>query len=81
MLLTQKEREERIFAAIDRVVSNLLYWDRKEDPDLPLGVIEAAILESNPGPAIMAGYFEKQIRERVPFPKEETVIEGEVVDE
>jgi hypothetical protein len=80
-MITQKEREDRIFTAINELVGDLVYYDRREDPDLPLGSIEAAVVELNPGPAIMAAHFEQQLRERIPLPKEETIIEGKVVEE
>ena len=70
-MITSEERKDLIFEAIGELVSDLLYWDRKDDPELPLGMIEAAIGESNPGPAVMAAYFEEQVRLRVP------VLEGD----
>lgn len=36
-------RKGRILDQIDDRVSDLLYYDRKEDEDLPVGAIEAAI--------------------------------------
>lgn len=38
-----KSRKERILIAVDNLVANLLYYDRKEDEDLPVGEIEKAI--------------------------------------
>jgi len=79
-MITQQERAERIFAAIDLIVGDLMYHDRKDDPDLPLGIIEEAVAESNPGPAIMAAHFEAQVRQRIPL--EGRVLEpGEKIEE
>lgn len=36
-------RRELILTTVDDAVSNLLYYNRKEDEDLPRGAIEAAI--------------------------------------
>jgi hypothetical protein len=66
-LLTAEERKDLIFKAINELVSDLLYWDRKEDPELPLGMIEEAVADFNPGVAMMAGHFEEQIRARIPL--------------
>jgi len=35
--------KERILAAIQTAVIKFLYYDRKEDEDLPVGVIEQAV--------------------------------------
>ncbi len=69
---------EQIFAAIDDLVSELLYWDRKEDEDLPLGKIEE--LTGSPRWLTigeMAAHFEQRLRERIPG----GVIEGVVVEQ
>jgi len=66
-MITQEQRRDRIFTAIELVVGDLMYHDRKDDPDLPLGVIEAAMRELDPGPAIMAAHFEALLRMRVPL--------------
>ena len=36
-------RRESILITIDDLVGDFLYYDRKEDPDLPRGAIEEAI--------------------------------------
>lgn len=36
-------RRERILATIEDLVTDFLYYDRKEDEDLPVGAIEEAI--------------------------------------
>ena len=38
-----KSRRKLIEDTVDDLVSNLLYYDRKEDEELPRGEIEAAI--------------------------------------
>lgn len=40
---TQRTTRDHIAATIDRMVSKLIYYDRKEDESLPLGAIEAAL--------------------------------------
>lgn len=37
------ERKQNILNTIDDLVSGFLYYSRKEDEDLPVGAIEAAI--------------------------------------
>jgi len=37
------DRRDTILAAVETAVANLLYYDRKEDEDLPRGEIEAAV--------------------------------------
>lgn len=37
------ERRQRILNEIDRMMSRFLYYDRKEDDELPVGAIEEAI--------------------------------------
>jgi hypothetical protein len=38
-----RTRRDLILACIEDAVSDLLYYDRKEDEDLPSGAIEAAV--------------------------------------
>lgn len=38
-------RKEIIIASVKDLVTNLVYYDRKEDEDLPVGAIELAIDE------------------------------------
>jgi hypothetical protein len=40
---TQKLNKEMVTNAIKDLVSNFIYYDRKEDEDLPLGAIEAML--------------------------------------
>jgi Ca2+-binding EF-hand superfamily protein len=41
--MSTKTRRQIIETTIDDLVSNFLYYDRKEDEDLPRGEIEAAV--------------------------------------
>lgn len=41
--LTGDKRRERIFGVVADAVSDLLYYDRNGDEDLPIGSIEEAI--------------------------------------
>ena len=38
--------KDRILASVSDLVANLLYYDRKEDFDLPVGAIDRAIRDS-----------------------------------
>ena len=80
-MITQEQRRDRIFTAIELVVGDLMYHDRKDDPDLPLGVIEAAMRELDPGPSIMAAHFEALLRMRVPLEDDSEVEEAEEAEE
>lgn len=41
--LRKKEIRELILATVDDMIADLLYYDRKEDEDLPRGMIEKSI--------------------------------------
>lgn len=41
--MTKQERIKCIYATVDDLVSYFLYYDRKEDEDLPVGEIEKAV--------------------------------------
>jgi len=41
--MTNEETKEHIFGSVEDLVSNFLYYDRKEDEDLPVGKIEELI--------------------------------------
>ena len=41
--MTNEETKEIIFGSVEDLVSNFLYYDRKEDEDLPVGKIEELI--------------------------------------
>jgi hypothetical protein len=70
-MITAEERRERIDKALETVVSDFLYHDRKDDPELPLGEIESAIRENDPGVNMIAGRFSELLRLRVPLEEAE----------
>lgn len=41
--MSEKTRRQNIEDTLDDLVSNFLYYDRKEDEDLPRGAIEEAV--------------------------------------
>jgi len=41
--MTNEETKEIIFGSVEDLVSNFLYYNRKEDEDLPVGKIEEFI--------------------------------------
>jgi hypothetical protein len=43
--------------ALSDQVANLLYYDRKEDPDLPMGAIEAAVANGTLAVDDIVGWF------------------------
>ena len=43
-MTTNEELKESILATVDDLVINFMYYDRKEDEDLPVGAIEGAIV-------------------------------------
>jgi len=48
--LTEKQVREsvdRLFGALDRLASNLIYYDRKEDDELPVGRLEQLLREGH----------------------------------
>lgn len=55
--------KERVFTTIDDLVSALLYYDRKEDEDLPRGVIEDLVGHGKLTVAEMTKRFEDKLRE------------------
>jgi hypothetical protein len=45
--MTTEETLEHILGSVEDLVSNFLYYDRKEDEDLPVGKIEEMIKDKN----------------------------------
>ena len=78
-MITRDERRARIDKALETVVSDFLHHDRKDDPELPLGMIEEALRENDPGPNMLASRFVELVTLRIPL--QEEVIEGEVLKE
>jgi hypothetical protein len=56
-------RKELILVTVDDLVGDLLFYDRKEDEDLPRGVIEEAIREGVVTIAEMVARFEAALRD------------------
>jgi hypothetical protein len=56
-LAHEKSRAEKVMGAVDDLVGDLLYYDRKEDGDLPLGAIQAAIGEGEITPELIVERF------------------------
>lgn len=40
---TENKRRQHIMDTVSDLVANFMYYDRKEDSDLPLGAIEEAV--------------------------------------
>ena len=64
-----------ILNAVEDLVTNLLVYDRREDEDLPLGMIESVLRE----PRVMVVSelvvaFEGKLREMIPFAFEEGTV-------
>jgi hypothetical protein len=57
-----KTRKEIILDTLDDMVSCLLFYDRKEDQELPLGAIEAAIREGEITVEEMVAKFDDALR-------------------
>lgn len=57
------ENKESILITVDDLVKNFLYYDRKEDEDLPLGVIETEVEAGDLSIEEIAGRFERGLRE------------------
>lgn len=70
---------EQIFRCLDDLVSNLLYYDRKQDEALPMGKIEELVGQYRLGIGEMATFIENRLRERIPQAIE--VVDGVVVEE
>lgn len=54
-----------IFANVTDLVSNFLYYDRKEDEDLPCEAIENAIKNGDITVEEIVAKFEKELRENL----------------
>lgn len=70
---------EQIFRCLDDLVSNLLYYDRKQDEALPMGKIEELVGQYRLGIGEMTTFIENRLRERIPQAIE--VVDGVVVEE
>ena len=69
-----------IFGALDMFVSDFLYYDRRQDEDLPLGKVEEAVGKTWITIGEMTAYLEARLRDRLPLGIDEPpVLEGVVV--
>ena len=57
------DKRETILNTVDDLVSKFLYYDRKEDEDLPRGAIEAAILDGEISVEDMSDLFKAKLIE------------------
>ncbi len=64
------DRRQKIEDTVDDLVGSFLYYDRKEDENLPMGEIEAAIRSGELTSADIVAMFETHLRaglkERLP---------------
>ncbi len=67
-MITSKERRAKISEALDIAVSDFLFHDRKEDPDLPLGEIEKMVGNWDVTISEITLEFEEMLRNRIPIP-------------
>jgi hypothetical protein len=56
---------DKIFDAVDDLVSGLLYYDRKEDEDLPLEAIESTIANGEISTDEISAFFKTKLIERL----------------
>lgn len=61
-MMSDDDIKVHILASIDDGVSDLLYYDRKEDEDLPRGVIEDAVRDGVVTVEEMVAQFETSLR-------------------
>ena len=59
------DRREKILAALDTTVANFLYYDRKEDEDLPRGEIEEALANGETSIGELVTWFEVALRQSI----------------
>jgi len=59
----ERTRAERILLTIDDFIGDFLYYDRKEDEDLPRGEIEAAIKAGEVTVEQIVERFDKALRQ------------------
>lgn len=55
--MSDKTRRELIRDTLDDLVSNFLYYDRKEDEDLPRGAIDEAVVTGEVSLDELVGWF------------------------
>lgn len=62
-MISKDARAKTILCAISDAISDLLYYDRKEDDELPRGLIDLAIHEGDITVDAMVDQFRKQLTE------------------
>lgn len=63
--MSKRTRKELIQAKISDFISDFMYYDRKEDEDLPRGEIEDAVNKGEITVAELVSQFERELRERI----------------
>jgi hypothetical protein len=66
--MNAKMRRELIFETLEACLQGFLVTDRKEDKNLPLGEIEAAVRDWDMTVAEMTLYVSEWFRKRIPVP-------------
>jgi hypothetical protein len=62
----RKQRKQLILEAISDCVADLVWYDRKEDDDLPRGAIEEAVLSGEITIKEMVRTFEEELTDMAP---------------
>lgn len=57
-----RSKRERIFGIIDDMISDFLYYDRKEDKDLPRGAIDELVKKGEISVEEMVAKFDASLR-------------------
>jgi len=64
----ERTRREIILDTVSDLVGKLMYYDRKEDEDLPRGAIEEAIKEGEITVQEIVDYFDVALQQATPTP-------------
>lgn len=59
--MSDKTRRQNILDTVEDLVSGLMYYDRKEDEDLPRGAIEQAVEDDEITYKEIVDHFEKHL--------------------
>jgi hypothetical protein len=60
-----RTRRERILATVSDAVAHLLYYDRKEDAELPVGAIDDAVRSGEITVDEIVGKFASELKENI----------------
>ena len=60
--MSKEDRREKLQATIDDSVTNLLYYDRKEDASMPVGAIEEMVVNGEVTVDEMIEWYSKPLR-------------------